>query len=112
MVGDIKYLANRRRHDLNGLRRKLTGAVTIQGDAAWDEARQAWNLHVDQRPVAVAEPETVADVVAVVDFARERGLKVAAQGTGHNASALASLQDTILVRTRHIRAVDIDCADR
>ena len=108
MVGHIKYLANRRRPDFSALRRKLTSAVTIQGDAAWDEARQAWNLHVDQRPVAVAEPETVADVVAVVDFARERGLKVAAQGTGHNASALASLQDTILVRTHRMRVVDID----
>jgi FAD/FMN-containing dehydrogenase len=95
-------------HDFSALRRKLTGAVTIPGDPAWDDARRAWNLHVDQRPVAVVEPETVADVVSVVDFARQHGLKVAAQGTGHNASALASLQDTILVRTHRMRVVDID----
>jgi FAD/FMN-containing dehydrogenase len=94
--------------DFSQLRRRLIGAVTVPGDAAWDTARQAWNLSVDQRPVAVAEPETVADVVAVVDFARERGLRVAAQGTGHAAAAIASLRDTILVKTHRMRVVQID----
>jgi FAD/FMN-containing dehydrogenase len=94
--------------DFSALRAGLMGTVTVPGDAGWDGARQAWNLAVDQRPAAVAEPETVADVVAIVDFARERGLRVAAQGTGHNAAALASLRDTILVRTHRMRAVEID----
>jgi FAD/FMN-containing dehydrogenase len=96
--------------DAGTLREQLTGAITVPGDAGWDEARRAWNLAVDQRPAAVAEPETVADVVAVVNFARERGLRVAAQGTGHAASALAeaSLHDTILVKTHRMRVVEID----
>jgi FAD/FMN-containing dehydrogenase len=96
--------------DAGTLREQLMGAVTVPGDAGWDAARQAWNLAVDQRPVAVAEPETVADVVAVVNFARERGLRVAAQGTGHAASALAeaSLHDTILLKTHRMRVVEID----
>jgi FAD/FMN-containing dehydrogenase len=97
--------------DFSQLRQKLMGAVTIPGDEAWDTARQAWNLAVDQRPVAVAEPETVADVVAIVDFARERGLRVAAQGTGHAAAPITSLHDTILVKTHRMRVVEID-ADR
>src|SRR5512133_660671 len=94
--------------DFSQLRQKLMGAVTVPGDEAWDSARQAWNLAVDQRPVAVAEPETVADVVAVVDFARERGLRVAAQGTGHAAAPMTSLHDTILVKTHRMRVVEID----
>jgi FAD/FMN-containing dehydrogenase len=98
--------------DFSQLRQKLMGAVTVPGDAAWDEARQAWNLSVDQRPVAVAEPETVADVVAIVDFARERGLRVAAQGTGHAAAAMTSLQNTILVKTHRMRVVEIDADAR
>ncbi|HEY3186394.1 MAG TPA: FAD-binding oxidoreductase [Solirubrobacteraceae bacterium] len=94
--------------DFSQLRQKLMGAVTVPGDEAWDSARQAWNLAVDQRPVAVAEPETVADVVAVVDFARERGLRVAAQGTGHAAAPMTSLHDTILVKTHRMRVVEVD----
>jgi FAD/FMN-containing dehydrogenase len=66
-------------------------------DEGWDEARRAWNLAVDQRPAVVAVPLTDSDVVAIVNFAREEGLRVAPQGTGHGAGALASLENTILV---------------
>ena len=58
----------------------------MPGDDAWDEARQAWNLAVDQRPAAVAVAESADDVAAIVDFAREHGLRVAPQGTGHDAA--------------------------
>src|SRR6185295_1659799 len=77
-------------------------------DPGWDEARQAWNLAVDQQPAAVALPETVDDVVAAVDFAREHGLRVAPQGTGHNAHPLGDLADTLLLKTERMRRVGID----
>jgi hypothetical protein len=94
--------------DVRALREQLTGTITVAGDAGWDDARAAWSLAVDQRPAAVAEPETVADVVAVVNFARERGLRVAAQGTGHGACALGALDDTVLLKTHRMRVVGID----
>src|SRR3954465_7804981 len=96
-----------------GVRRgRLEGAVVAPGDAAWDEARQAWNLHVDQRPALVAVPRGATDVAAIVDFAREHGLRVAPQGTGHNASAIATLERTILVKTHEMRSVEIDAERR
>lgn len=96
-------------HDVSALRGQLTGAVTVPGDAAWDDARRAFNLAADQRPVAVAEPATTADIVAIVHFARARGLRVAPQGTGHGAVPLAPrLRDAILVKTHRMRAVEID----
>src|SRR5437764_10446642 len=92
-----------------------TDAITTRGDyvtpndANWDEARQAWNLAVDQRPAAVALPETADDVAAIVRHARENGLRVAAQGTGHNAHPLAhELDETVLVKTHRMREVEID----
>jgi FAD binding domain-containing protein len=94
--------------EVRALQDELSGTVTIAGDAGWDEARAAWNLAVDQRPAVVTEPETVADVVAIMRFARERGLRVTAQGTGHGASALGSLHDTVLVKTHRMRVVGID----
>jgi FAD/FMN-containing dehydrogenase len=94
--------------DVRALQEEMTGTVTVAGDAGWDDARAAWNLAVDQRPAAVVEPETVADVVAVVRFAAELGLRVTAQGTGHGASALGSLQDTVLVKTHRMRVVGVD----
>jgi hypothetical protein len=34
----------------------LPGKVVIPDDGRFDEARRAWNLAIDQRPVAVAFP--------------------------------------------------------
>jgi len=84
----------------------------MPGDPSWDEARQAWNLAVDQHPAAVALPASAQDVADVIRFAGEYRLRVAAQGTGHNAAPLGSLADTILVKTERMRRVTIDPAAR
>ena len=94
------------------LRARLRGDLVLPGDESWDEARQAWNLAVDQQPAAVALPETVDDVVAIVDFAREHGLRVAPQGTGHNAGPLGWLDETILLKTSRMRRVEVDPESR
>jgi hypothetical protein len=79
---------------------------------AFEDARRAWNLSVDQRPSAVVAAESPADVLAAVSLARERGLRVAAQGTGHGAAALGPLEDTLLVKTDRMRGIDVDPQSR
>jgi len=81
-------------------------------DPGWDEARRAWNLAVAQQPAAVALPESVEDVVAVVRWARSRGLRIAPQATGHSAGAMGSLAHTVLVKMERMRGVEIDAANR
>jgi FAD/FMN-containing dehydrogenase len=85
-----------------------TTTILMPGDPGWDDARRAWNLAVDQHPAAIALPESAHDVAAAIGFARERGLRVAAQGTGHNARPLGSLDNTVLVKTARMRRVTID----
>ena len=85
-------------------------AILTAGDPAWDEARQAWNLALDQRPAAIACPASAQEVVAAVRYARRRGLRVAAQATGHGAASLGPLCDTLLVKTGAMRAVRVDPA--
>src|SRR3954454_10358894 len=93
----------------DSLRERLTGEFVTPEDANWDEARLPWNLAVDQRPAAVAIPETVEDIVEVVRYARAQGYRVAGQSTGHNAHPLAEgLEHTVLVKTHRMRRVDID----
>jgi FAD binding domain/Berberine and berberine like len=94
--------------DLTALRELLEGDVVGPDDSGWDEARLAWNLAVDQRPAAVAFPESADDVAAIVAFARANGLRVAPQGTGHGAAALGDLSDTVLLKTERMRGVTID----
>jgi hypothetical protein len=99
--------------DFRLLEAAMAGTVLGAHTAGWDSARQAWALSVDQRPAAVALPESAEDVVAVVDFAREHGLQVAPQGTGHSAHPLEHrLANSILVKTERLRVVEIDPENR
>jgi hypothetical protein len=88
--------------------RALEGKIFFPPDDGFDVTRRAWNLAVDQRPAAVVFPESARDVAAAVQFAAGRGLRIAAQGTGHNAAPLGSLDDTILVKTERMRSIRID----
>jgi FAD/FMN-containing dehydrogenase len=100
---------------IGALQARVEGEVVIPGGDGWDEARQAWNLAVDQQPAAVAFPESVDDVAAIVRFAGAHGLQVTAQGTGHNAGPFAppgSLGGVILVKTSRMRGVEIDADAR
>jgi len=86
----------------------IAGQIATPSDADWDQARASWNLAADQHPSAVAFAESADDVVKAVRFAAENDLRVAAQGTGHGAVALRSLEDTILIKTERMRGVEID----
>ena len=90
------------------LRDLLDGEVFTPADAEWDEARLAWNLAADQHPAAVVYAESAADVAAVVRYARENGLHVTTQGTGHFANTIASFDETILLKTSRLRDLEID----
>jgi FAD binding domain len=86
----------------------IRGRIATSSDSDWDEARQAWNLAADQQPEAVALVESADDVSKVLRFARENGLKVTGQGTGHGAVALGSLDEVILIKTERMRDVVIE----
>jgi FAD/FMN-containing dehydrogenase len=94
--------------ELRTLRALSTGAVVSPSDSGYDEARAAWNLAADQRPDAVAMPENETDVAFAVAYAREAGLRVSVQGTGHNPLPLGDMSGSILIRTHRMRQVDID----
>jgi FAD/FMN-containing dehydrogenase len=98
--------------DIDALRASLAGKVSAPGDPGWDMARQAFNLSLDQRPDLVAVPADAADAARVVGFAGQRGLRVAAQLTGHGASSLGDLGGTILLRTSAMTGVQIDAGLR
>src|SRR5688572_6045311 len=90
------------------LRDEVGGDVVSPGDAGWDRARQAWNLTGDQNPSCVVYAQSPEDVAATVRLAREGGLGVAAQGTGHGAAPLAPLKNVVLIKTERMNRVDVD----
>jgi FAD/FMN-containing dehydrogenase len=97
--------------DLDRLRRAVSGAVFGPDDGeAWDGARRPWSVGIDQHPAAVVEVAGVDDVSAAIGFARENGLGVMAQPTGHAASW--DLRDVVLLRTGALADVEVDAGAR
>jgi FAD/FMN-containing dehydrogenase len=91
---------------------RMTGRVVTPSDLDWDATRRVFNLETDLRPAAVALPRDVNDVIAAVEYAGANGLRVAPQATGHNADALGSLEDALLVDVRELQGVCIDPGPR
>jgi FAD/FMN-containing dehydrogenase len=96
-------------HDLAG---RIAGEVVVPGDETWDAARRAWNLAVDQRPVAVVYQESADDVAEAVRFATDRGLRIAFNAGGHNAGPIDWSVETILLKTERMRDIEIDARGR
>jgi FAD/FMN-containing dehydrogenase len=98
--------------DLRALGGDIAGDVILPGDDGWDAARQAWNLAVEQRPVAVVLPESVDDIVPTVVFAAEKGLRIAFNAGGHNAGPIDWSNDVLLLKFERMRGVEIDAGAR
>jgi FAD binding domain len=88
------------------------GRIVRPGDSDWDAARGTFNHLIDQRPEAIAFPADEREVAAVVGYARERGIRVAAQATGHNPGPLGSLDGTLILNTSALTGVSIDARAR
>jgi hypothetical protein len=89
----------------------MTRFVT-PSDPDFNAARGTFNVLVDQRPEAIAFPADAREVAAVISYAREHGLRVAPQATGHNAGPLGSLEDTLILNTSALTGVSIDAGAR
>lgn len=79
--------------------------VIKPGDPRYDEARQAWNLSVDQYPAAIVMAESAEDVVAAIRYARQENLGVSVQATGHGVFRPAN--GTLLINTSRMTEVTI-----
>ncbi len=86
--------------------------VISPGGQGYDDNRGAFNLLLDQRPAAIATPESAAEAAAAIGEARSRGLRVTAQQTGHGADPLGPLDEVLLVRTAGLTGVEIDAGAR
>ncbi|MBY6675447.1 FAD-binding oxidoreductase [Rhodococcus sp. BP-332] len=83
----------------------LTGTLSRPGEPGYERS-VPWNVAVPVDPVAVVAAATADDVAATVRAAREAGLRVAVQATGHGAVRIGP--DTILVLTGDLDELTID----
>jgi FAD binding domain/Berberine and berberine like len=95
-----------------GLAGTVRGQVVERGDAAYDEARALFNAMIDKRPAAIAYCVDEQDVAAAIGFARERGLRVAVRGGGHNGGGLGSVDDGLVIDLSAMADIAVDADAR
>lgn len=93
-----------------GLAGTLRGRVVERGDADYDEARALFNAMIDKRPVAIAYCLDEQDVASAIGFARERGVRVAVRGGGHNGGGLGSVDDGLVIDLSPMAEIAVDRA--
>ncbi|WP_084957368.1 FAD-binding oxidoreductase [Thermoactinospora rubra] len=82
-----------------------TGTI-LPGEPGYDEARKALNPALDPHPAIIVDAAAPADVRAAVAIARDRGLPLAVQATGHGTHVAAD--GAVLLRTSRMNQVEID----
>jgi FAD/FMN-containing dehydrogenase len=94
------------------LRDSVHGRVIGPGDEGYDEARSIWNGAIDRRPACIARCTGVADVVAAVDFARERDLLVGVRSGGHGVAGHALCDGGLVIDLSPMKGIRADPATR
>ena len=93
---------------LDEIKAKVRGTLLLPGQPGYDDARSVWNGMIDRHPGAILRCLGVADVVAGVNFARERGLPLSIKGGGHNISGLAVCEGGLMLDMSFMRGVWVD----
>jgi FAD/FMN-containing dehydrogenase len=98
--------------DVDVLQANMRGTVLAPGDPGYDESRTIWNGMIDRRPAMIARCIGVADVMACVDFVRERRLELCIKGGGHNIAGLAVREGAMMIDMSLMRGVWVDKENR
>jgi FAD/FMN-containing dehydrogenase len=93
---------------VTSLRASLRGPLLLPADPAYDAARAVWNGMIHKRPGAIARCSGVADVMTVVNFAREHGLPLAVRGGGHNIAGTALCDGGLVIDLSSLRGIQVD----
>lgn len=87
----------------------VSALVALRGEPGYERCTP-WNVAVAVQPAAVVFATSPHHVAETVRFARDRGLRVTVQATGHGAIPVGV--DTILVQTSAMTGCVVDLATR
>lgn len=93
---------------LDEFRAALRGKLIQPSDPEYDASRAIWNAMIDRRPAMIVRCAGAADVLAAVNFARDKRIALAIRGGGHNIAGSALCDDGLVIDLSGMRAVQID----
>jgi len=117
-MGEIKIRSNKNGEvslneaDVSTFRSALKGRVLFAGDDGYDTARTIWNAMIDRHPAMIVQPDSVEEIVSIVNFARENGLLLCVKGGGHNIAGNAVCDGGLMIDLSGMNSVTIDTQRR
>ncbi|GLS29136.1 FAD/FMN-containing dehydrogenase [Mesorhizobium albiziae] len=96
----------------NDFPQRLRANLIDQDHPSYEEARMLYNAMIDKRPRWIVPCSEVADVVAAVNYAREKHLLLAIRGGGHNGPGFGSCDGGLVTDMSPMKQVDVDPATR
>lgn len=77
----------------------------VTSEAALTEAADDFGHIVYRRPFAVLQPGSVEDVARLIQYARQHGIQVAAQGQRHSTQGQAQVEAGVAIDMRFLAAI-------
>ena len=90
----------------------LRGPLIGRSHPEYEEARKLYNAMIDKRPLLIARCADAADVIAAVNFGRDKKLPIAIRGGGHNGPGLGSVDDGLVIDLSTMKGVRVDPKNR
>jgi len=98
--------------DATALEGQVRGQLIAPDNPGYDEARQVYNAMIDKRPALIVRVADVADVIAVVNFARETGAPLAVRCGMHNPAGFSVVDDGIVLDLSPMKGIRVDPAEQ
>ena len=93
---------------LDDLQAQVRGRVLGHAQAGEPAVRGVFNAMHPSDPAVTISCSGTADVIAGVNFARERGLPLAVRGGGHSVAGLSAISGGVLIGLAPMRGVHMD----
>src|SRR6266540_5570358 len=87
---------------------KLRGELIQPGDEGYDAARKVYNAMIDRHPRLIVRAVDVADVIASVNFARDKGLTLSLRGGSHNVTGFAVCEGGLVIDLSPMKGIRVD----
>jgi FAD/FMN-containing dehydrogenase len=108
MATAVSVLPEISEEELTEFRMGLGGQALRPGDPGYDQIRPSFGAMYTDKPGLVVLCHGTADVVAAVNFARERGIEVTVRGGGHSVAGLSSTDGGMVIDLAPMNGVLVD----
>jgi FAD/FMN-containing dehydrogenase len=98
--------------DTAALAAQVRGRLIRPRDEDYDAARRVHNAMIDRRPALIVRCTDVADVIAVVNFARDNAIELAVRGGGHNVAGFGTVDEGVVLDLSAMKGIGIDAEAR